>query len=289
MKTLPVYYCDNAVSQVQSFSPSAGKPAAVVASWQELNIPFTIESFEPVTQEDIKLAHSPSYVDGVFSGAIKNGFRNNDVAVAQSCRYTIGALLAASKHALVNKQVAIAPVSGFHHAGFADAYGYCTFNGLLVTALILKQQGLIKTIGILDLDVHEGDGSKEIIETLKLQEWIVHHSLGYAVSPIPENADSYLIQLPEVIAGMQDCDLIIFQASADPHIDDPLGGFLTTEQLQARDRIVFQQCAQLGIPLAWNIAGGYQRDEQGSIAPVLRLHDITLLECARVYLDSKIS
>lgn len=285
MKSLPIYYCDRMVSSVQSFSPSASKPAAVVDSWQELKIPLTIEPFEPVSQQQIKVAHAPSYVDGIFSGAMKNGFRNNDIAVAQSCRYTIGALLAASKHALINKQVAIAPVSGFHHAGFADAYGYCTFNGLLVTALLLKQQELIKTIGILDLDVHEGDGSKEIIETLKLQEWIVHHSLGYAVSPIPENADSYLIQLPEVIATMQNCDLIIFQASTDPHIDDPLGGFLTTEQLRTRDRIVFEECAKQGIPLVWNIAGGYQRDEQGSIAPVLRLHDITLKECAKVYLD----
>lgn len=285
MKSLPVFYCEQMVSKVTSFSPSAGKPAAVVASWQQLQVPLCIEAVQPVSQALIKMAHAAEYVDGVFAGTIKNGFRNNDVAVAESCRYTIAGMLAAAEHALHTKRVAIAPVAGFHHAAYADAYGFCTFNGLMVTALDLKQRGLVSTTGILDLDVHEGDGTHAIIQQLAVQDWIVHHSLGYAVDPIPEHAEQYLAKLPQVIAGMQHCDVVLFQASADPHIDDPLGGFLTTEQLKTRDRIVFETCARLNIPLAWNIAGGYQRDEQNEITPVLKLHDTTLLECARVYLD----
>jgi acetoin utilization deacetylase AcuC-like enzyme len=285
MKSLPIFYSQQMVSKVMSFSPSAYKPAAVIDSWQRLEIPLTLNTVIPVSKALIKIAHSSEYVDGVFAGIIKNGFRNNDVAVAESCRYTIAGMLAAAENALQTKLVAIAPVAGFHHAAYEEAFGFCTFNGLMITAIHLKQRGLVDTLGILDLDVHEGDGTKEIIEKLALQDWIVHHSLGYAVEPIPENAESYLDRLPQVITDMQHCDVILFQASADPHIDDPLGGFLTTDQLKTRDRIVFETCSRLKIPLAWNIAGGYQRDEHNSILPVLKLHDTTLIECARVYID----
>ena len=73
-----------------------------------------------------------------------------------------------------------------------------------------------------------------------------------------------------------DCDLLIYQAGADSHIHDPLGGYLSTAQMQRRDHIVFATCRLLNLPVAWNLAGGYQRDEQNSIRPVLDLHDNTL-------------
>lgn len=286
MKQLSVFYRTEIDSDVKSFSPSAGKPALVIARWQSLELPIEICSFEPVTPENLKLAHDTDYVDGVMNGILKNGFGNKDVAVANSCLYTIGAMVAAAKSALASRRVAVAPVSGFHHAGYADAFGFCTFNGLIITALMLKREGVVSKVGVLDLDVHEGDGTREIMNKLQLNDWVVHHSLAYAVDPIPENAQPYLDSLPQVLTEMASCDLILFQASADPHIDDPLGGFLTTEQLQERDKIVFTFCQQHNIPLAWNTAGGYQRDEQGNIWPVLDLHDNALKECVSVYLGT---
>ncbi|MCF4009589.1 hypothetical protein [Rheinheimera sp. UJ63] len=286
MQKLPIFYRDEIISDVKSFSPSAAKPALVVERWLSLSQPIEICSFVPVTPDSLKLAHDTDYVDGVMNGILKNGFGNKDIAVANSCLYTVGSMLAAARSALVSKQVAVAPVSGFHHAGYADAFGFCTFNGLLITALMLKHEGAVSKIAILDLDVHEGDGTREIIDKLQLNDWIVHHSLAYAIEPIPENAEAYLDSLPKVLTEMASCDLILFQASADPHIDDPLGGFLTTEQLRERDKIVFTFCQQHNIPVAWNTAGGYQRDEQGNIWPVLDLHDNTLKECVSAYLGT---
>lgn len=284
MELLPIFYRPEIVQHIKSFSPSASKAPAVLDSWAQLGIPTEIHSFAPVSTDDLKLAHDPWYVDAVFNGSMLNGFRNKDVQVAESCRYTVGAMYAAAEWALRTGLVAIAPVSGFHHANYADGYGFCTFNGLLITALMLKQQQKIQRLGILDLDVHEGDGSAGIIERLSLASWITHHSMGYATATTPEHATAYLASLPTVIEQMQDCDLVLFQASADPHIDDPLGGFLTTAELQLRDEIVFRTCQRLGLPLAWNLAGGYQRDAQQSIRPVLTLHDNTLRACAAVYL-----
>ena len=73
--------------------------------------------------------------------------------------------------------------------------------------------------------------------------------------------------------------LIIYQAGADPHINDSLGGFLTTEQLAKRDWIVFDWSRKTGISIAWNLAGGYQESKDGDISPVLEIHRNTAPAC----------
>jgi acetoin utilization deacetylase AcuC-like enzyme len=76
---------------------------------------------------------------------------------------------------------------------------------------------------------------------------------------------------------------VLYQAGADPHVKDPLGGWLTTEQLRARDAQVFESLASARIPLVWNLAGGYQRDRSGGIGPVLAIHENTAREHLRVF------
>jgi acetoin utilization deacetylase AcuC-like enzyme len=71
---------------------------------------------------------------------------------------------------------------------------------------------------------------------------------------------------------MRDCDVVLYQAGADPHVDDPLGGWLTTNELRSRDRIVFDVLAGLRVPVAWNLAGGYQKERDGTIPRVLEIH-----------------
>lgn len=66
---------------------------------------------------------------------------------------------------------------------------------------------------------------------------------------------------------------MLYQAGADPHVNDPLGGWMTTAQLYERDVIVFETAREMGLPVVFNLAGGYQRDEDGGIRPVLDIHD----------------
>jgi acetoin utilization deacetylase AcuC-like enzyme len=82
---------------------------------------------------------------------------------------------------------------------------------------------------------------------------------------------------------MADCDVVLYQAGADPHLDDPLGGWLTTEQLRRRDAGVFASFREIGVPVAWNLAGGYQKAADGSIPRVLEIHDNTAIECVRTF------
>ena len=99
----------------------------------------------------------------------------------------------------------------------------------------------------------------------------------------PAEAEGFLDQLPEIVDAFEGCDVLLYQAGADPHIDDPLGGWLTTDQLFRRDRLVFKSAQALGIPIAWNLAGGYQRDADGGIEPVLAIHRNTMRACTEVF------
>lgn len=279
---IPVFYTPNMVANISSFSPSAGKPAVVVATWQHLVLPIEIIEPQPVTPNELKLAHSPEHVDKILACEKANGFGNKLPEVAESLLYTSGAMLSAAREAIRNRKVAVAPCSGFHHAGYASATAFCTFNGLMVTAMILKAEGLVNRVGILDFDMHYGNGTDNLIEHHHAGEWVEHYTAGRVYTKA-RWADDFMARIPEFVEEMRDCDVILYQAGADPHINDPLGGFLTTQQMRERDRIVFETAKTLGVPIAWNLAGGYQVNSGGGIQAVLDIHNNTMLECAAVY------
>ena len=136
MQPIAVFYRPELVADAESFSPSAGKPGLVVEDWRAAGLPVLLQSFEPATAVDLALAHDANYVQGVLDGSLPNGFSNHLPAVARTLPYTSGAMIAAARAALV-RGVACAPVSGFHHAHYDYGRGYCTFNGLMVAAIVL--------------------------------------------------------------------------------------------------------------------------------------------------------
>jgi acetoin utilization deacetylase AcuC-like enzyme len=141
----------------------------------------------------------------------------------------------------------------------------------------LQREGLVERVGILDCDMHWGDGTASLIGLLSAQDWIRHFSSGRDYCE-PTQAAAFLLRLEQEVEAMADCDLVLYQAGADPHVHDPLGGFLTTEELRVRDSIVFEAFARLGVPVAWNLAGGYQQEDDGSIPAVLEIHLNTVKE-----------
>lgn len=280
---IPVFYRDEMVARFKNFSPSAGKPSEVMASWNKLSIPLGIVKPTRATEVDLCLAHDEKYVHDILSCSINNGFGNSLPGVAASLPYTVGAMIDASREAIRNKQVAVAPCSGFHHAGYNKSSGYCTFNGLIISACVLIRERQASKVGILDFDMHYGNGTDEIIAEIDLFDCIVHYTAGGKYFN-KDQAKDFLKQIPAIMEDMSDCDIILYQAGADPHIDDPLGGWLTTEQLAERDWQVFSAAKRMNIPIAWNLAGGYQTDSKGSIRPVLDIHDNTMKECAQVFI-----
>lgn len=277
---MKVFYSDRMVADSGSFSPSAGKPALAVQSWLGHGFDITLVEPDPVTVQQLYRVHDERYVRGVLSGRFENGFGNRDPLVAESLLHTSGAMVAAARAALQDGTNTCAPVSGFHHAGYDCGGGFCTFNGLMVAAADVLASGLARRVGILDCDQHYGNGTDDILKVVDFDDTVVHFTQGGAQRQV---ASMFLIGLPELMRrNFSRCDVLLYQAGADPHIKDPLGGWMTTGQLRHRDRLVFQVAAAMGVPVAWDLAGGYQRDELGGIAPVLEIHDNTMRECLSV-------
>jgi acetoin utilization deacetylase AcuC-like enzyme len=282
MSKLKVFYdARQVVEHNQSASPSAGKPKLVVEQWQQRGYDFEFGTVNPITREDFYKAHAKEYVDGVLDCKINNGFENRQKDVADSFHWTSGSMLSASLEAIASKNNTCSPTSGFHHAEWYEGGGYCTFNGLLVSAIHLKEKNLVNKVGILDIDHHYGNGTDDILQRLSL-DYVEHYTFGADNSNYQwkggMRAELWLQSLPNIVEEFADCDIVMYQAGADPHVHDPYGGALTDAQLRERDRIVFTELKKLNIPVVWNLSGGYQTP----IQKVLDIHNATMEECLKV-------
>ncbi len=277
---LKVFYNENQnVTDNNSISPSAGKPKLFIdeiKSFPEVEI---ISDWLPLTREDFYLVHDKDHVDAILDCRKENGFYNYLPSVAQSLYWNNGSFYQAAKEAL-DSSVTCSPTSGFHHAGHLRSLGFCTFNGLMITAELLKKEKLVDTVGIIDFDAHYGDGTDNIIQHLEL-DYIEHKPL-YLRSV--QNIASWLeVLYDELKNQFSSCNLLLYQAGADCHVDDPIGSLggegLTTDEMALRDQIVFQFAYDHSIPIVWNLAGGYQVP----VEIILQLHCNTLKACREVY------
>lgn len=281
---IPVFFSKDMVAVNDSPSPSAGKPVLVVESWKKLGLQLEFHEPTPATLDELTLVHDKTFVEDILACRAENGFDNRSVEVATSLPFTNGAMLSAARHVLkTGGSVAAAPCSGFHHAGYKKAEGFCTFNGLMVAAAALKRDGLVKRVGILDFDMHYGNGTDNILNVVKgSSEYVEHYTAGAFYQDFKQ-APRFFKQLPDILKIFKDCDIVLYQAGADPHIKDPFGGWLTTDELRIRDSFVFETLSVMKIPVVWNLAGGYQVEADGTIPKVLEIHDNTMRECARVF------
>lgn len=139
---------------------------------------------------------------------------------------------------------------------------------------------------ILDCDYHVGNDTDDIlghfIEDPTVR--IGHLSLGRKYRARYQ-AEEYLAEIARVSTQIRGGKYaaVLYQAGMDVLVGDPLGGILTYEETYRRDLQVFESCRSAAVPIAWNLAGGYQRDSDGTVMPVLRGHLNTLTGCARVF------
>lgn len=286
---IPVFFQEamNCASN-NSYSPSAGKPKLAVEDWlaNEAIAPhIEIVPFDPVTQQQLCQVHSKAFVEGVASGEIKNGFGNTSPEVYQSLLHTNGSMVAAALHVLEHGGLAVSPTSGFHHARRTAASGFCTFNGLIVTAMEVINKIPDARILIVDMDAHDGDGTRSLIGDHSLHKHILHITSGQDYETPAEAMKCcdimYLIDRCQKKWG-DSPHIILFQAGADIWEFDDLGaGILSAEQMQKRDFKIFKLAQEWPVPIVTNLAGGYSRDSNGSIEPVLKLHRQTMLEAVK--------
>lgn len=283
---IPTFYCEAMVASINKFhtSPSSYKPAIVAHALMELKI--ALHEFKipkALSIDDLALAHDRNFVEKILKCEIKNGYSNKNKKIANSLVYTNGAMYDAAKLSL-EFGVAGALCSGFHHAEYKHVGGFCTFNGLMIAAIKLLKQELVKKVLILDLDQHYGNGTDDIIHVLNLEDKITNLSFGkyYCERKDAASYMNHLGRLGEILEKTAP-DLILYQAGADVHYKDPLGGVLTTKEIHKRDVMVFDTAKNANIPIAFNLAGGYQKDDDGGIFEVKKIHINTFKAAFKIF------
>lgn len=228
---------------------------------------FIVNTNSGSTQpEELYAVHSKEYVDDVMSGACANGYGDRDsVKNAHSLR-SCALLLKAAEIALKTGEPVCAPLQGFHHARWDHGWGYCTFNGLAYVASKLPDT----PVAIIDCDAHYGDGTDHIIEMTGLKNL---RNFSY------ERNNYSPEKLKKDLRTLEKGTLVVYQAGADAHIDDPMGdGYLDMRGLALRDKIVFEECRNNRLPVVWVLAGGYQ-----DLGAVLKCHLQTFNICSQIY------
>lgn len=243
---------------------------------------FTVPG--PATDEQLLLVHEPEYLRRVVAGELTRqevqrlGFPWSPQLVERS-RRSVGATIAACRAAFVDG-VGANLAGGTHHAFPDRGEGYCVFNDAVVAARVLRGEGVARRVTLVDLDVHQGNGSAGCTaDDPAIYTFSVHGERNYPTVkessdwdiPLPDGTgdDGYLgvlrETLPTLLARTQP-DLVIYLAGADPFVDDRLGRLaLTKAGLLARDRLVFECFRQVGVPVAVVMAGGYAREVEDTV------------------------
>lgn len=239
------------------------------------------ELVDPPAASDDQLhrAHDPEYVRRASAGELTRdellriGFPWSPEMIERS-RRSSGATVEAARSAL-DDGVGVNLAGGTHHAFRDHGEGYCVFNDTVVAARQLQADGRVQRVAVVDLDVHQGNGTAALcrldptIFTLS-----VHGAKNYPTRKERSDLDvelpdrtgdrDYLDALgPALEQSFADGkpDLVFYLAGADPFEHDRLGRLaLTKPGLAERDRLVFDRCRSAGVPLVVTMAGGYAKD-----------------------------
>ena len=244
-----------------------------IATPEQFHCP-EIGSFELITS-----VHDPVYVKSFFEGSIdydavrKIGLPWSEGLVTRTRTAVAGTLLTcelALEHGLASNTA-----GGTHHAHRTFGSGFCIFNDLAVAARTLVDRGRVDQVLIIDLDVHQGDGTATIFhDDSRVFTFSMHCVNNFPAKKPPSDLDIPLAKgvgdseyldtlcqhLPRLLEQVEP-DLVIYDAGVDVHRDDRLGHLdLTDQGLYDRDHYVIAQCRSHGIPTACVIGGGYDAD-----------------------------
>lgn len=244
----------------------------------------------------LKLAHDGTYVDQVIDCAVPAGIER-EIGFPVGPRVSLRAQLAAAGTVLAARLalehgISCNAAGGSHHARRAQGAGFCTFNDVAVAALTLIEENLVGNVLVVDLDVHQGDGTADILrEDERVFTFSMHGERNYPVRKIASDLDiglpdgmgdrAYLEQLADVLPrllSLRRWDLVFYNAGVDVHAEDKLGRLsLSDAGIRARDRLVIETIRARGVPLCGVIGGGYSTD-----VPTLAARHAILFEEAAV-------
>ena len=274
-----VHHADYAAPKPERGSFKFDKYQLVMMALRENGGPITEHAPEPMPRKWLEAVHCPDYVEQVFTANVPRekerrlGFPVTP-HISQRVQHTNGgtwlAMQLAIEHGFASNSAA-----GSHHALHDTRAGYCVFNDLAVVANRLIAENVMRRILIIDLDVHQGDGTAQIFNgDAKVFTASLHAEKNYPHPKANSDLDvaladnlgdeAYLAALDEMLDQLLPelaPDIVFYNAGVDPHIDDRLGRLnLTDAGLAARDANVLSRCWTQNIPAACVIGGGYSTD-----------------------------
>jgi acetoin utilization deacetylase AcuC-like enzyme len=235
-----------------------------------------VEDARAAADDELRLAHHSVYLERVKRGELA---RREVLALGlpwspelvERARRSVGATLLAADAALADG-VGANLGGGTHHA-FADGgRGFCVFNDVVVTVRALRRAGRAERVLVVDLDVHQGDGTHAaLMDDPEAFTFSINGFRNYPFRRVPGDLELDLADgtgderyleglarlLPQALARSRP-DICFYLAGADPYEGDRLGRLgLTKDGLAARDAVVRDALARAGVPVCVTLAGGY--------------------------------
>jgi len=243
---------------------------------------LAIELIAPAaaSEADLLRVHCPNYVARMLSGEVTDAQMRRigfpwSLAMVERSRRSSGGTIAALRAAIGGDRVAVNLAGGTHHAAFDRGGGYCVFNDAVIAARNVQHDGLAGRVLIVDLDVHQGDGSALLCANdANIYTFSMHAERNYPANKPPSDLDVALPSgtddaryldslahwLPIALARAQ-ADAVIYLAGADPYIGDRLGLLAMSKPgLAQRDRMLLAAAQRMSLPTAICMAGGYAND-----------------------------
>jgi acetoin utilization deacetylase AcuC-like enzyme len=232
---------------------------------------------QQVALKNVLLVHAPEYLDALQDPATLTSILGVPVGegeledVLSLQRLMVGGTIHATRWATTSGCAAVNLGGGFHHAGRARGAGFCVFNDIAIAIARLRARGFVESVLVVDLDLHDGNGTREIfaadpsVHTFSIhnRDWGETAAVASTSIALGENVgdELYLSTLLKALPGVFDAHrpgLVIYLAGSDVAADDRLGDWgITAEGILARDRFVVELTRRAQSRLVVVLGGGY--------------------------------
>ncbi len=250
---------------------------------QAMIAPKAIVRPELVSLRDLELAHSRDYLRALRKPSSLNDIAGLEVwpdlheQVLLAQRSAVAGSILETTKALKNRSIGVNLGGGFHHATYSAGRGFCVFNDVAVAILKARQSGFSEPILVVDLDLHDGNGTREIFADDDTVFTFSIHNLDWSSEPAKASMSielageiddtTYLDTLRSLLPGLLEevqPGLVYYLAGTDPAFDDAVGNWkISAQGMLSRDRYVMSQIADHrthATPTVVLLAGGYGSD-----------------------------